>query len=240
MDDLLRLLAWGPDGWGDEIAAGTLVTVSLAIATLPFGLVLGFLVALAKNSGGPAVKAVGNAYTTVFRGLPELLTLLIIYYGGQRLIQEIQAALVEDPDPIEINAFVAGMVALGMVFSAYSSEVFLGAFKGITIGQIEAARALGLSRGQTLRLIVLPQLWRFALPGIANLWLVLLKETSLVSVIALPDLLRSTFVAVGVTKQPFFFFLVACLIYLVLAMVSSIGVGRIEAWANRGDGRARA
>lgn len=240
MQDLISLLAWGPDGWGDEIAAGTFITVSLALATLPFGLLLGFLVALAKNSGGPVVKAIGNGYTTVFRGLPELLTLLLIYYGGQRLLQEVQAMIVEDPEPIEVNAFVAGMIALGVVFSAYSSEVFLGAFKGITTGQVEAARALGLSRFLTLRLIVLPQLWRFALPGLANLWLVLLKETSLVSVIALPDLLRSTAVAVGVTKQPFFFYVVACLIYLVLAIISSIGIGRIEAWANRGEGRARA
>lgn len=237
MTDLLSLLAWGPDGWGDEIAAGTALTVSLAIATLPFGLALGFLVALAKNSGGPILKTLGNAYTTVFRGLPELLTLLLIYYGGQRLLQEVLALIFEDPDPIEVNAFVAGMIALGVVFSAYASEVFLGAFKGISRGQIEAARALGLSRGLTLRLVVLPQLWRFALPGLANLWLVLLKETSLVSVIALPDLLRMTFIAVGVTKQPFFFFLVACLIYLVLAMISSIGVGRIEAWAARGERR---
>lgn len=240
MFDLLALLSWGPDGWGDEIAEGTLVTVSLALATLPFGLTLGFLVALAKHSGGPVARAFGNAYTTVFRGLPELLTLLIIYYGGQRLIQEVHALLVEDPEPIEVNAFLAGMVALGVVFSAYSSEVFLGAFQGIKRGQIEAARALGLGRLQTMGLIVMPQLWRFALPGLANLWLVLLKETSLVSVIALSDLLRTTFVAVGVTKQPFFFFLVACLIYLVLAMISSVGIGRIEAWASRGERRTTA
>jgi polar amino acid transport system permease protein len=240
IESLIHLLAWGPNGWGDEIAAGTAITVALGIATLPFGLLLGFLIALAKHSGGRIARMFGNLYTTVFRGLPELLTLLIIYYGGQRLIQEIQALLVEDPEPIEVNAFVAGMVALGMVFSAYSSEVFLGAFKGITIGQIEASRALGLSRLLTLRLVVLPQLWRFALPGIANLWLILLKETSLVSVIALPDLLRSTFIAVGVTKEPFFFFLVACLIYLVLAMISSIGIGWIERWANRGERRAGA
>lgn len=240
MLELLSLLSWGPDGWGDEIAEGTLITVSLAICTLPFGLTLGFLVALAKNSGGPVLKAFGNAYTTVFRGLPELLTLLIIYYGGQRFVQWSYGLFVEDGEAIEINAFFAGMVALGVVFSAYSSEVFLGAFKGITNGQIEAARALGLSRGLTLRLVVMPQLWRFALPGLANLWLVLLKETSLVSVIALSDLLRTTVVAVGVTKQPFFFFLVACLIYLMLAIISSLGIVRIEAWANRGERRAGA
>jgi polar amino acid transport system permease protein len=239
MQETLSLLAWGPDGWGDELAAGTLVTVTLALATLPFGLCLGFLIALAKNSGGPVARTFGNLYTTIFRGLPELLTLLIIYYGGQRLLQEIYGYFVEDGDPIEVNAFVAGMVALGFVFSAYSSEVFYGAFKGITQGQIEASRALGLSRFLTLRFVIFPQLWRFALPGIANLWLILLKETSLVSVIALPDLLRTTFVAVGVTKQPFLFFLAACMIYLVLSMISSVGIGRIEAWSNRGE-RARA
>jgi polar amino acid transport system permease protein len=196
-------------------------------------------VALAKRSAAWPLRLIGNAYTTVFRGLPELLTLFIIYYGVQIGLQTLVETLFEDADPIEINTFVAGMVALGVVFSAYASEVFLSAFKGITPGQIEAARALGLGRGATFRLIILPQLVRYALPGIANLWLVLLKDTSLVSAIGLSDILRNTQIAVGVTKQPLVFFGLACLIYLVLAIISSFGVNAIEARAERGTTRSR-
>jgi polar amino acid transport system permease protein len=127
------------------------------------------------------------------------------------------------------------MIALGVVFAAYASEVFTAAFNGIPKGQWEAAAAIGLHRWQTLRLVVAPQLLRLALPGLANLWLVLLKETSLVSVIALNDLLRMTSVAVGTTKQPFFFYFVACLIYLLFSIVSSFGIGAIERWSERGE-----
>ena len=168
----------------------------------------------------------------MFRGLPELLTLFIVYYGGQILLQEI-VQLVADTR-VEVSGFVAGLVALGLVFSAYASEVFLGALRAIGRGQHEAAHALGLRPAATLRLVILPQLVRLALPGIANLWLVLLKDTSLVSVIALNDLLRETQVAVGATKQPFFFFLVACLVYLAMSIVSSFGIAGIERWSERG------
>jgi polar amino acid transport system permease protein len=239
MSDMWTALSWGANGWSDELAEGLAVTVSLAVATLPVGLGLGLVVALAKRSSAWPLRLIGNAYTTVFRGLPELLTLFIIYYGVQIGIQALVEALFEDADPIEINTFVAGMVALGVVFSAYASEVFLSAFKGITQGQIEAARALGLGRGATFRLIILPQLVRYALPGIANLWLVLLKDTSLVSAIGLSDILRNTQIAVGVTKQPLVFFGLACLIYLVLAIISSFGVNAIEARAERGTTRSR-
>ena len=138
---------------------------------------------------------------------------------------------------VEVNGFVAGMVALGLVFSAFASEVFLGAFRGIGKGQYEAGSALGLSRFQTMQLIIVPQLIRLALPGLSNLWMVLLKDTALVSVIALDDLLRKTNIAVGATKEPFFFYFVACMIYLVMSIISSIGIDRINAWAQRGEAR---
>ena len=126
------------------------------------------------------------------------------------------------------------MVALGLVLSSYSSETFLSAFRGIPHGQYEGAYAVGLSRYLTLRLVVVPQLIRLALPGLSNLWLNLMKDTALVSVITLNDLLRNTTVAVGGTRQPFFFYAVACLIYLMLSILSSIGIWRIDAWASRG------
>jgi polar amino acid transport system permease protein len=233
---LLELLSFGPNGWGNQLLAGTWLTIRLALATLPFGLLLGLLMALAKRSRNRWWRAFGNAYTTIFRGLPELLTIFIVYFGGQIALQKF-VGLFSDA-PAEINGFVAGMVALGVVFSAYASEVFLGAFNNITRGQYEAAYALGLRPGATLRLVIVPQLVRLALPGLANLWLILLKDTALVSVIALEDLLRKTQIAVRVTKEPFLFFGVACLIYLALSMVSSIGIVAIERWANRGIRRA--
>ncbi len=237
MSDFLALLSFGPDGWGDQILDGFLVTIQLALATLPFGLAIGFLVALAKNSPSRWLRIPGEIYTTVFRGLPELLTLFIVYYGGQMLVNKI--ASLWGGGGYQVSAFVAGMVALGLVLGAFSSEVFLAALRGIPRGQAEAARSLGLSRFSTLRLVVAPQLWRLALPGLSNNWLVLLKDTSLVSVIALNDLMRQTFIAVGVTKQPFYFFLLACLIYLAASGVSTLIALRLEARAERGFSGAR-
>jgi len=236
---MLETLSYGPEGWGDEIVAGALLTLRLALLTLPFGLVIGFAIALAKNSEKPAVVFLGNTYTTIFRGLPELLTLLLVYYGAQLLLQKAAAALTGG-GAVEISAFVAGMVALALVFSAFASEVFLGALRAVARGQREAALALGLTPGLALRLVIWPQLWRYALPGISNLWLILLKDTSLVSVIALNDLMRQTNVAVGATKEPFLFYAVACLIYLAFSMISSIGLTAVENWAGRGMRRGEA
>ncbi|TSJ62999.1 ABC transporter permease [Starkeya sp. 3C] len=233
MLDLLSLLSFGPDGWGDEIARGALLTIELALATLPVGITIGLLIALAKDSHSPVLRGLGNLYTTVFRGLPELLTLFIVYYGGQMLLTRIANYLVPDAN-IEVNQFVAGVVALGLVLGAFSSEVLLAAIRAVPRGQKEAASALGLSGWSTFRLVTFPQLWRVALPGLSNNWMVLLKDTSLVSVIAISDLMRQTAIAVGVTKQPFFFYLVACLIYLVFSGVSSAIFTKLENRAARG------
>jgi polar amino acid transport system permease protein len=227
LGDALALLSFGPDGWGDELAAGAWLTIRLALATLPFGLVLGLAVALMRDSGRSVLRIPSNVFTTVFRGLPELLTLLLVYFGGQMLLARIFGEM-------EVSAFIAGLVALGLVFAAYASEVFLGALRAVGRGQYEAGQALGLRPPAVFRLIILPQLIRLALPGLANLWLVLLKETSLVSVIALNDLLRQTSVAVRATKEPFLFYLVACLIYLAMSAVSSVGIAGIERWSARG------
>lgn len=228
------LLACGAAGWGDEIAFGFLVTASLALATLPVGLFLGFFIALAKQSEEKSLRLSANIYTTLFRGLPELLTLFIIYYGLQIVVQNFMTAVGYE-GTIEINAFFAGMIALAMVFSAYCSEVLLSAFKAIPRGQYEAGDALGLSRGRTMGLIIVPQLVRIALPGLVNLWMNLLKDTALVSVIGLAELLRQTGVAAKVSKQAFFFYLLACGLYLVLALLSSFVLGFVERWAKRAE-----
>jgi polar amino acid transport system permease protein len=227
MQSVWTLLSWGPEGWLDEIASGVRVTILLALATLPLGLVAGFFVAIAKRSEEPMLRLAGSIYTTIFRGLPELLTLFVVFYGAQIGVQQVVRFF--SPDAyVEINSFVAGMIALGVVFSSYASEVFLSAFRAIPQGQYEGGYSVGLSKGQTMRLVVLPQLIRIALPGLSNLWLILLKDTALVSAIGLSDILRQAGIAARVTKEAFLFFAIACLIYLVLAIISSFGIGAIE------------
>jgi polar amino acid transport system permease protein len=232
MQSVWTLLSWGSEGWLDDIAYGAFVTVALALATLPVGLLIGFLIALAKQSNERSLRLAGDIYTTIFRGLPELLTLFLVFFGAQIGIQ--QAVRLFNPEAtVEVNSFVSGMIALGVVFSSYASEVFLSAFRAIPQGQYEGGFAVGLSKAQTMRLVVLPQLIRIALPGLANLWLILLKDTSLVSAIGLTDILRQAGVAARVTKHAFLFFGVAALIYLALAIVSSIGINAIERWVGK-------
>lgn len=232
MERYWTLISWGPEGWLDEIGHGVFITVSLALATLPFGLLIGFLVAVAKQSEEPLLALAGNIYTTIFRGLPELLTLFLIFFGVQLGLQYL-VQLVSPGATIEINSFVAGIVALGFVFSSYASEVFLSAFRAIPRGQYEGGYSIGLSYAATMRLVILPQLVRIALPGLANLWLILLKDTALVSAIGLSDILRQTYTASRVSKEAFLFYGLACLIYLVLAIISSYGIG----WLERSVGR---
>ena len=237
MSDMLDLLAYGA-GWGDEILAGLWVTVALALMTLPLGLSLGLSLALAQVSREKSLRLAAKIYTTIFRGLPELLTLFIVFYGLPLLINALIKLLAPEAAAIDLNAYVAGVIALGTVFSAFACEVFVSAFRGIPAGQYEAAGALGLRYRLALLLVVFPQLLRLALPGLINLWFILLKDTALVSVIALPDILRQTGIAARVTKEPFLFFGIACLLYLLLAALSSVGTRRIERRLQQGEVRA--
>lgn len=227
MFDKFALLGFGPGGWGAALLQGAATTISIALATLPFGLALGLVVALCKRSDKLPLRIFATVYTTVFRGVPELLTLYIIYFGIQILVQKTFTSFSMPP-------FVAGMVALGMVLAAFSSEVWVGALNSIQKGQREAAAALGLSKGHAFRLVVFPQLIRVALPGLGNNWMVLLKETSLISVITLQDIMFITTRANVVTKEPFLFFGAAMVLYLIFSLISAWGVSRLEARANRG------
>ena len=232
------IFSFGPEGWGDELARGAALTVALACATLPVGLAVGLAVALAKDSRSPARRVIGEAYTTIFRGIPELLTLLLIYYGAQIALDS-AAEATGVPFNFPIPPFAAGVLALGLVFGAYSSEVMLAALRGVERGQIEAAASFGMSEGLVFRRVTLPQMLRLALPGLGNNWLVLLKDTSLVSSIALADLLRQTTLAVDNTKLPFEFYAVACAIYLAMTALSTMALSVVERRANRGWSQAR-
>ena len=235
MTETLALIGFGPNGWGDEILAGVGVTIALALATLPVGLTIGFFVALGKQSEEQTIRLAANIYTTIFRGLPELLTLFIVFYGAQIGIQTAYAWIAGSETVIEVNAFVSGMIALGVVFSSYASEVFLSAFRAIPKGQYEGGWSIGLSGWNTMRLVILPQLIKIALPGLANLWLILLKDTALVSAVGLSDILRQTGIAARVTKHAFLFFGTACLVYLLLAIISSFFINRISDWASKSE-----
>lgn len=230
------LLACGDTGWGDEIGHGFLITFSLAIVTLPIGLILGFFLARAKLSESRPLRLSANIYTTLFRGLPELLTIFMIYFGLQIGLRQLLLALGTEAT-IEISAFAAGAIALSLVFSSYASEVLASAFQAIPKGQYEGGAALGLHNRTVMRLIILPQLLRIALPGLGNLWMNLLKDTALISVVGLSDILRQTGVAARVTKEPFLFFGIACLLYLVLAMASSVVTGGLERRFRKVDAR---
>ncbi|KGK78081.1 ABC transporter permease [Thalassobacter stenotrophicus] len=235
---MYELFAYGDAGWGDEILRGLAITAQLAIVTLPVGLALGFLAAFCSLSQLRTLRFFGFGYTTVMRGLPEILTLFVVYNGVGLLLNSALRWWNPDGGGTNFSPFAAGVIALGMVFGAFAGEVIRGAFNSLDRGQAEAGRAIGMSQRKIFFRIQLPQLWRFALPGLGNLWINMLKDTALVSVIALDDLMRMTKVAVGVTKQPFTFYLVACLIYWVLCLLSEVVLARMEKRANRGVRRA--
>ena len=235
---MFELFAYGDTGWGDELVAGLLITIELAIVALPVGLLLGFLAAGLSLSKVRPLRYLGTGYTTVMRGLPELLTLFVVYNGLGLLLNLVAQWWDPESPAVDLSPFIAGVIALGLVFGAFAGEVLRGAFQSLQKGQIEAGMSIGMRPGQIFFRIKLPQVWRFALPGLGNLWINLLKDTALVSVIALDDLMRMTKVAVGVTKQPFLFYLVACCAYWGLCVLSEIVLARMERHANRGIRRA--
>ncbi|EPJ47521.1 MAG: ABC transporter permease [Osedax symbiont Rs1] len=227
-------LSYGPTGWGDELLAGLAVTAALALTTLPFGLLGGFLVAAAAVSPSTALRNSALFFTTTIRGLPELLSLFIIYHGAGMLINHTIKWLNPEAGFFELSPFVAGTVALSLVFAGYSAEVLRGAWQALDRGQREAALAIGMTRWQAFRRIELIQILRLALPGLGNLWINLIKDTALVSVIALNDLMRMANVAVGVTKKPFLFFITVCLIYWLICLLFEFLLSALEKRANRG------
>ena len=230
---MFEVLSFGDQGFGDELITGTVLTIELAVASLLVGIVLGLLTASAKLSKNRLFRWLAQLYTEVVRGIPEMLVVLVVFFGASAALQSI-ASWFDYHDYIEVNAFSAGVFALGLVFGAFSSEVFRGAFLAVPKGQLEAGLACGMTPWQVFRRIRLPQMWRFAIPGLGNLWMVLLKDTSLISIIALDELLRWSKVAAETTKQPFTFYIAAAAIYLLMTIVSDIARNYFEQRANRG------
>lgn len=219
-------------GFGPALAAGTLMTIKLALTALAIGLVLGLSGALAKTSQNPILSTIGGLYSTIVRGVPELLWVLLMYFGTVNLMRALGQWL--GMPQLELSAFAAGSIALGLCFGAYATEVFRGALLAIPRGHREAGQALGMSRPRIFWRIILPQMWRIALPGLGNLFMILMKDTALVSVIGLEEIMRRSQIAVTATKEPFTFFLVASFIYLGLTVIAMTAMHFLERRAARG------
>jgi len=215
-------------GFGDQIATGAMTTLRVAVTSLALGTVVGLCGAMAKLSQYRTLNLIAGGYTTIIRGVPELLIILILYFGGTVVLTAIFGRYVE------VDAFAAGAFSLTIVFGAYATEVFRAAILAVPAGQIEAANALGLTRILVWRLVIVPQMWRYALPGLGNLWLTLLKDTALISVVGLEDLMRKTSVAAGATHDPLTFYSIAAGLYLSFTSVSLVGLALLEWHANRG------
>ncbi len=215
-------------GFLPSLLEGASVTLAVALSSLAVAVVLGLIGALAKLSRSRIAQVLAATYTTLIRGVPDLLLMLLIFYGGQLAVNSI-APMLGHEDYIDIDPFIAGVLTIGFIFGAYLTEAFRGAFLAVPPGQREAGLAYGMSPRQVLWRITLPQMLRHALPGVSNNWLVLIKSTAIVSVIGLSDLMTRGQQAAGTTREPFSFYLAVALIYLVFTSVSELGF----AWANK-------
>ena len=206
-------------GYGPSIFEGTVLTLEVSLSALMIAMVLGIIGALSKLSHSSILRTVAQIYTTVIRGVPDLVLMLLVYFGGQVLINQI-GPLIGYDEYIDINPFIAGVSTIGFIFGAYMTETFRGAILAVNRGQLEAGYAYGMSGGLVFRRILLPQMVRHALPGFGNNWLVLIKTTALVSIIGLDDMVRKAAMAAGATRMPFTFYVVVALNYLIITTVS--------------------
>jgi octopine/nopaline transport system permease protein len=233
----VELLSFGDQGWGDEMARAALITIAVSLSSMALGLVVGTIGAAAKLSALAPARWLAEGYTTVVRGVPELLVIYLLFFGGSGAVMFV-ASIFGYHGYVELNAFTIGTVAVGLISGAYSTEVIRGAVQAVPGGQIEAARAIGMPRPLMFRRITLPQVARFALPGLGNVWQLTLKDTALISVTGLVEIMRQAHVAAGSTREPFTFYVVAALLYLLLTTFSNYGFQRAESWAGRGVRRA--
>ncbi len=220
-------------GYGWMLWDGVQITLTVAACAMLLALGLGLLGAWGKLSQSKAAHRAAGTYTTVIRGVPELILILIVYYGTPTLIQDTLERFGYDVI-IDTNPFMAGFITIGFIYGAFATEVFRGAFLAVPRGQIEAAKAIGMNRVLVARRVLLPQMWRFALPGLGNVWITLTKATALISVIQLPELLRNADIAARAVRLPFTFYFAASLIYLSITIISMFAQQRAEAWAGRG------
>jgi arginine/ornithine transport system permease protein len=214
-------------GYGPALLGGLWTTLSVAALSLAVACVFGLLGAAAKLSRSRGLQWLAGTYSTLIRGLPDLVLMLLIFYGGQVAVNELAAA--RGWDYIDVPPYAAGVLTLGFIYGAYLTETFRGAILAVPRGQSEAALAYGMRPLQVWRRIVLPQMVRHAIPGFTNNWLVMVKATALVSIIGLDDLVHRANLASAATREPFTFFMLIAGVYLA---ITSLSLGAL-AWLNR-------
>jgi arginine/ornithine transport system permease protein len=220
------------------ILQGSVMTVGVSLAALLVSVVLGLAGAAAKLSGRPALVALATVYTTLIRGIPELVLMLLIFYGGSIGLNHLMESLGSET-VIDINPFAAGVLTIGFIYGAFMTETFRGALLAIPKGQAEAAWAFGMSRSQTFIRITAPQMVRYALPGFTNNWLVLIKATALVSLIGLQEMTYLAKQASAATRSPFIFFLFTAALFLIYTTVSLIALKKLNARFSLGTQRVQ-
>ena len=204
------------------ILKGMLLTVELALLALLIAFVLGLIGALAKLSKSRIARSAAGIYTTLIRGTPELVTMTLIFFGGQILVNNIGEKL--GLEYIDVSPFIAGVITIGFIYGAYMTETFRGGILAVSRGEIEAGYAFGMTPIQVFLRITFPAMVRHALPGFGNNWLVLVKATALVSVIGLPDMVYNAGLAGGSTRKPFTFFCVVAFLFLIITGISDVGL----------------
>ena len=229
----MELLAFGDTGWGDELFYATLMTIAVSITAMLIGFSFAAIFTPLKLSKFKSLNLIANIYTTVIRGVPELLVIYLFFFGGSGAIMFV-ASMFGYKDYIEINAFVTGSFAIGIISGAYSTEVFRGAIQSIDKGQFEAAKVLGFSKFKQFYKIVLPQMLRLAIPNLSNVWQITLKDTSLISVTGLVEIMRQSYIAAGSTRDPLFFYSFAAVLYLLLTFISMKLINKLEVKYSRG------
>lgn len=228
----LELLAVTPPGWGGVLLRGLATSVEIAAAGYLLGLALGIGGACGKLYGGPVIRDLLECYTTIVRAVPELVLIVLLYYAGTDAANRILEML--GFRAVDINGLIAGIIVIGFVQGAYSTEVLRGAIKAIPHGEIEAARSYGMQPLLLLRRITLPAMLPLAIPGLSNLWLIATKDTALLAVVGFTELTLATRQAGGATKAYFLFFCAAGVLYLAVTLVSNVIIRAIERRANRG------
>ena len=229
----MDLLTFGKTGWGDELFYATLMTIAVSIAAMFIGFLFSAIFTPLKLSNNKFLNFIANSYTTVIRGVPELLVIYLFFFGGSGAIMYV-ASIFGYNEYIEINAFITGSVAIGIISGAYSTEVFRGAVQSIEKGQFEAAKVLGLSKSIQFYKIILPQVLRLAIPNLSNVWQITLKDTSLISVTGLVEIMRQSYIAAGSTRDPLFFYSFAAVLYLLLTYFSMKLINKLELRYSRG------
>jgi His/Glu/Gln/Arg/opine family amino acid ABC transporter permease subunit len=218
------------------LLSGTAVTIQLALASLALSVLFGLIGAAAKLSANRIGRRAANAYTTLVRGVPDLVLMMLLFYGGQQIVNDL-GSVTGLWGYIEINQFTAGVGSIGFVFGAYMTETFRGAILAIPRGQIEAGVSVGMTSLTVFRRITWPQMVRHALPSFTNNWLVLIKATALVSVIGLHDLVWNASTAGRSVREPFTFMFAVFIIYLLLTACSDVGLRWLERRYNVGIDR---